>query len=485
MIKLEDILRDVKVVKIVGDFDVTVCDVTNDSRRVVPGGLFVAVRGVAVDAHRFIPAVISAGVRVVVCETLPETLVSEVTYVVVENSVIALARIASNRYGNPSAKLKLVGVTGTNGKTTIATLLYHLIKHLGHKVGLLSTVCNIVDDEETEATQTTPDHMTLNALLAQMVERGCEYAFMEVSSHACAQHRIDGLSFAGGVFTNLTRDHLDFHKTVDDYICAKKRFFDMLPSDAFALINVDDKVGRVMVQNTRAKVYTYALRSVADYHARVVESRLDGMSLEVCGKAVEVLLSGYFNAYNILAVYATAGLLGFDAERSLLSLSTLEPVNGRFQTIRSQRGVLGIVDYAHTPDALDNVLSTVRAAMPAGVSGRLITVCGCGGNRDAGKRPIMARVAARLSDVLVLTSDNPRDEDPDAILQEMLAGLSDAERHDAIVITDRARAIQVACRMAVAGDVVLVAGKGHETYQEIKGVKHHFDDREQLRHCFS
>ena len=483
---LQEILRNVDVREIYGAHEVEVADVTNDSRQVKPGGLFVAVRGVAVDAHRFIPSVIDAGARVVVCETAPEQRVEGVTYVVVEHCDIALAHIASNWYGNPSSRLKLVGVTGTNGKTTIATLLYNLVKRLGHKAGLLSTVCNIVDEQETEAKQTTPDHMTLNALLAAMVDAGCEYAFMEVSSHACAQHRIDGLTFAGGIFTNLTRDHLDFHKTVDEYIKAKKRFFDMLPQGSFALINADDKVGDVMVQNTRAAVRHYSVRSLADYKARVVESRLDGMTLLIDGREVEVLLSGHFNAYNLLAVYGTALLLGFDRDDVAVSLSSLQPVNGRFQTLRSpQTGVLGIVDYAHTPDALENVLTTIRAALPQGSAARVITVCGCGGNRDAGKRPQMAAIAARLSDQLVLTSDNPRDEDPDEILRQMLAGLTDEQQREALVITDRAQAIKTACTIARRGDVILVAGKGHETYQEINGVKHHFDDREQLRQALN
>ncbi|MBQ0068416.1 MAG: UDP-N-acetylmuramoyl-L-alanyl-D-glutamate--2,6-diaminopimelate ligase, partial [Bacteroidales bacterium] len=401
-----------------------------------------------------------------------------VSYVQVENCTIALAYIAGEWYDQPSRRLKLVGVTGTNGKTTTATLLYDLTRLMGYKAGLLSTVKNIVDTKEIPAKQTTPDHLTLNRLLHEMVEAGCEYAFMEVSSHACSQHRIDGLQFAGGIFTNLTRDHLDYHKTVDNYIAAKKSFFDSLPAQAFALVNIDDKVGEVMVQNTKASKYTYSLRTMADYKCRVLEERLDGTSLVINGKDIEVLFTGRFNAYNLLSVYGASVLLGFDPDEVAVKMSMLLPVSGRFQTIHAPQGYTAVVDYAHTPDALVNVLSTVRDVL--GNKGNIITVCGCGGNRDAGKRPIMAREAANRSDKVIFTSDNPRDEDPEEILREMIAGL-DADTNNYVKITDRREAIRTACMLAQRGDVVIVAGKGHEDYQEIKGVKHHFDDREELK----
>ncbi len=481
MKQLKEILDGLKVVKIVGPADVEISDLVCDSRLVSPGALFVAVRGVAVDAHRFIPAVTAAGAAAVLCEELPAELSPTVTYVVVEHSEIALSHVASAWFDHPSRHLRLVGVTGTNGKTTTATLLYELARALGYKAGLLSTVKNVVDRTEEPAVQTTPDHLTLNRLLARMVDAGCEYAFMEVSSHACAQHRIDGLNFAGGVFTNLTRDHMDFHKTVDAYIAAKKSFFDMLPADAFALVNADDKVGAVMVQNTAARRLTYSLRGVADYRCRVIESRLDGMSLEVDGRQVEVPFVGRFNAYNVLAVYGVARELGFGRDEVLVALSGLGAVDGRFQTIHIPNGAVAVVDYAHTPDALVNVLDTIRGVIGNEGKGSVITVCGCGGNRDTGKRPIMAREAARRSDRVILTSDNPRDEDPEDILRQMQAGLDDELAARTLTITDRRQAIRTAIALAGAGDVVLIAGKGHETYQEIKGVKHHFDDREEVQ----
>lgn len=417
-----------------------------------------------------------AGAAAIVCEELPERLESNVTYIRVANTSVALGYLASQWWGNPSRKLKLVGVTGTNGKTTTATLIYEMARLMGYKAGLLSTVCNYIDSEAVPTNQTTPDPLTLNELLHRMVVAGCSYAAMEVSSHAAHQHRIAGLEFAGGVFSNLTRDHMDYHKTVDAYLAAKKSFFDNLPASAFALTNLDDRNGEVMLQNTRARKYTYSLRQHADFMGRVVESRLDGTLMSFNGREVEVLFTGRFNAYNLTAVYGVATLLGWDAERILVDMSRLVPVAGRFQTFRSPLGVTAIVDYAHTPDALVNVLSAIRDVVGAG--GTIITVVGAGGNRDKGKRPIMAREAAVRSQRLVLTSDNPRDENPLDILADMEAGLDEQMRANTLSIADRREAIRTAVALAAPGDVVLVAGKGHEDYQEIKGVKHHFDDRE-------
>ena len=479
---LKQLLESIDVLSIVGDVDKTIVDVTCDSRTVKEGSLFVAVRGVSVDAHQFLPQVAQDGAAAVVCEQLPDAPSEHVTYVLVKDSNIALAHLASAWYDYPSSQLKLVGVTGTNGKTTIATLLYELANLMGFKAGLLSTVRNIVDKRVEPAKQTTPDHLTLNRLLHEMVQAGCEYAFMEVSSHACVQHRVDGLKFAGGIFTNLTRDHLDYHGTVDNYIKAKKMFFDSLGSDAFAVINIDDKVGPVMVQNTKAKKYTYSLLTLADFKCRMIEDRLDGTLLNINGTNVDVLFTGRFNAYNLTSVYAAALLLGWDKEQVLVKMSQLVPVAGRFQTMRSPRGYIAIVDYAHTPDALINVLDAALEVMNG--RGTLITVCGCGGNRDSGKRPIMAREAALRSGRLILTSDNPRFEDPDAILRDMEAGLPADRLSTTLTITDRRQAIKTACSLAKPGDVVLVAGKGHEDYQEVKGVKHHFDDREEIMKIF-
>ena len=483
MKKLSQLLSSIQPLQVVGDTDVDITDLINDSRQAREGVMFVALKGVAVDSHRFIPDVVAAGARAIVCEDMPATLNDQVTYIQVEKGVIALARLADEWFDHPSRCLRLVGVTGTNGKTTTATLLYEMARLMGHKAGLLSTVKNIIDTVEQDAKQTTPDHLTLNRLLYEMVQAGCEYAFMEVSSHACVQRRIEGITFAGGIFTNLTRDHMDFHKTVDNYIAAKKMFFDALPEGAFALVNADDKVGEVMLQNTRAAKYRYSLRSMADYKGRIVESRLDGTTLELNGNQVEVLFTGRFNAYNLLSVYGASLQLGFDPQEVLVKMSLLEPVAGRFQTMRSPRGYTAIVDYAHTPDALVNVLDTIREVV--GTNGHIITVCGCGGDRDRGKRPIMAREAALRSDRVVLTSDNPRTEDPDAILREMETGLPDEKRPVTLIITDRRQAIRTACQLAQSGDVVLVAGKGHEDYQEINHVKHHFDDREEIAQVYA
>ncbi|MCM1521711.1 MAG: UDP-N-acetylmuramoyl-L-alanyl-D-glutamate--2,6-diaminopimelate ligase [Muribaculaceae bacterium] len=461
--------------------ETTVTDIeglTADSREVKPGWVFVAVPGVSVDGHKFIPAAVKAGAAVVVCENIPEQREEGTVYIKVTSSAIALGLLASRWFDDPSEKIRLVGVTGTNGKTTTATLIYEMARLRGHKAGLLSTVCNYVDSTPYPTDHTTPDPITINRLLAEMVEAGCEYAAMEVSSHAAHQHRIAGLKFAGGVFTNLTRDHLDYHKTFEAYIAAKKMFFDSLPAGSFALTNADDRNGAVMLQNTAAKRYTYSLRGEADFMGRIVEQRLDGTLLSLNGKEVETMFTGRFNAYNLTAVYGAARLLGWPEDEVLRCVSQLVPVAGRFQTFRSKGGVTAIVDYAHTPDALVNVLDTIREVV--GPRGEIITVVGCGGNRDAGKRPIMAKEAAARSNRLILTSDNPRFEEPEAILADMEAGLDEEGRSKTLHITDRREAISKAIAMASDGTVVLVAGKGHEDYQEICGVKHHFDDREEV-----
>lgn len=482
MKQLSQLLKAINVVKIVGDTNRQVGDIVSDSRKAVDSSMFVAVRGVNVDSHQYIPQLSGKELAAIVCEKLPEQLDESVTYVQVENSAIALGQLASQWWDNPSTKLKLVGITGTNGKTTTATLVYEMARLMGYKAGLLSTVCNYIDSEAVPATHTTPDPLSLNALLARMVEAGCEYAVMEVSSHAAHQHRIAGLQFVGGVFSNLTRDHLDYHKTVDAYLEAKKMFFDALPSDAFALTNIDDKVGEVMLQNTKALKKRYSLRSQADFVGRVIESRLDGTLMTFNGREVEVLFTGKFNAYNLTAVYATSILLGWDAEEVMVNMSRLVPVAGRFQAFHSPKGVTAIVDYAHTPDAVVNVLTAIRDVI--GNKGNIITVVGAGGNRDKGKRPIMAREAAARSEKVILTSDNPRDEEPTDILRDMEEGLDDEARAKTLSISDRREAIRTATMLAQAGDVILIAGKGHEDYQEIKGVKYHFDDREVVTEMF-
>ena len=482
--KLEQLIAAIKPTKIIGSIDKMITDLVCDSRKVKPGSLFVAVRGVSIDAHQYIPQVVaSSGAVAVVCETIPAVRSDKATYIEVDNSAQCLALLAHEWFDRPSEKLKLVGVTGTNGKTTTATLLYEMAEYMGYKAGLLSTVRNIIHKSVYEAKQTTPDSLSLNQLLHQMVEEGCEYAFMEVSSHACVQHRIDGIKFAGGIFSNLTRDHLDYHLTVDNYIAAKKRFFDLLPADAFALVNADDKNGTVMLQNTAARRLTYSLRTVADYKTKILETRLNGTTLDINGKEVNVLFTGRFNAYNLTSVYGAAVELGLPEDEVLVKMSMLVPVAGRFQTLQSKRGYTAIVDYAHTPDALDNVLCAIRDIV--GNKGRIITVVGAGGNRDSGKRPLMAAMAAKLSDQVFLTSDNPRYEEPEAILKDMEEGLDNDMRQRTVKIADRREAIKMACRFAQAGDVVLVAGKGHEDYQEIKGVKHHFDDKEEIEAIFA
>ena len=468
--------------QVVGVDQLEIGQIVSDSRRVVPGSLFVAVRGVAVDGHQYIASAIEKGAVAIVCEEFPKELADKATFVVVKDSAYALGMLLSKSYGDPSQKLKLVGVTGTNGKTTIATVLYELFRRLGYKVGLLSTVCNYIDGEAIPTDHTTPDPITLHALIARMVEAGCTYAFMEVSSHSIDQRRISGLDFDGGIFTNLTRDHLDYHKTVENYLKAKKKFFDELPAKAFALTNLDDKSGMVMLQNTQAKKLTYSLRTVADFKGKILESHFEGTDMLINDKEVTVRFVGRFNAYNLLAVYGAAVSLGADPDEVLVALSAMHPVAGRFETIHSPEGFTAIVDYAHTPDALTNVLNSIHEVLEG--KGRIITVVGAGGNRDKGKRPLMAKEAARLSDQVILTSDNPRFEEPDAIIQDMVAGLTKADLERTLCITDRAQAIKTATMLAKQGDVILVAGKGHEDYQEVKGVKHHFDDREQLRKLF-
>ena len=480
--ELNKLFEDIKVREWIGNRNATVADITNDSRKVVKNSLFIAVRGVNIDGHNFIGQVIEAGASVVVCEEAPANRPANVLFVVVENSAIALGQVASNWYGRPSENLKLVGITGTNGKTTTVTLLHRMATQLGYKAGLLSTVRNIVGTREVEATQTTPDPLQLHRLLAEMVEIGCDYCFMEVSSHAAHQHRIAGLKFAGAIFSNLTQDHLDYHKTFADYRDAKKMFFDGLGTDAFALVNADDRNGLFMLQNCAASKHTYALQKMADFRAKVLESSFEGMQLEIDGVEVWTSFVGRFNAYNLLAVYSASVLLGFDKTEVLTVLSKLGSVDGRFQCLRSKSGKTAIVDYAHTPDAIENVLNTIKNVTDG--NHQIITVTGAGGNRDKTKRPIMAAIATELSDKVILTSDNPRNERPEDIIADMKAGVQAAYAQRVLCITDRTEAIRTACMLAQSGDVVLVAGKGHETYQEVNGVKHHFDDREVIKQIF-
>ena len=476
--KLKELLKDIRPLQMIGDDDVTITGVNIDSRRIAPGHLFVAMKGTQVDGHRFIDKALEQGATAILCEDLPEEQGSA-TYIQVASTEDCVGKVATAFYGNPSKKLKLVGVTGTNGKTTIATLLYNMFRKFGHRVGLLSTVCNYIDGEAVPASHTTPDPIELNALLAQMVEAGCEYAFMECSSHAIHQKRIGGLTFAGGIFTNLTRDHLDYHKTFENYRDAKKMFFDSLPTTAFAIINADDKNGMVMVQNTKAQVKTYSTQRAADFKAHLLECHFEGMYLEVDGREVGVQFIGKFNVSNLLAVYGAAVMLGKTPEDILLVMSTLKSVNGRLDPITSPDGWTAVIDYAHTPDALENVLNAIREVLNG--KGHIITVCGAGGNRDKGKRPLMAQEAVRQSDRVIITSDNPRFEDPQAIINDMLDGLNAQQRKKVLTIVDRKEAIRTASMMAERGDVILIAGKGHEDYQEIEGVKHHFDDHEVVR----
>ena len=481
--KLSEVLKNIKPLQTAGDMDVDINGVNIDSRRIENGHLFIAMKGTVVDGHEFIDKAIGQGARAILCEDMPEKRAEGVTYVQVASTEDAAGKAATCFYGNPSTKLTLVGVTGTNGKTTIATLLYNMFRKMGHKCGLLSTVCNYIEDKVIPTGHTTPDPIELNQLLAEMVSAGCEYAFMECSSHAIAQKRISGLTFAGGIFTNLTRDHLDYHKTFENYRDAKKAFFDGLPKTAFAITNADDKNGMVMVQNTKAAIKTYSTRSMADFKARIIECHFEGMYLDIDNHEVGVQFIGKFNVSNLLAVYSAAVMLGKKSEEILLAMSTLHSVNGRLEPVHSPEGYTAIVDYAHTPDALENVLNAIHEVLNG--KGQVITVCGAGGNRDKGKRPLMAQEAVKQSDKVIITSDNPRFEDPQTIINDMLAGLNAQQMKKVISIVDRKEAIRTACMMAQKGDVILIAGKGHEDYQEVKGVKHHFDDKEVVREIFN
>lgn len=477
--KLNTIIQGLNVDKIIGDTDIDITGVSIDSRKVTFGHLFVAMVGTKSDGHDYIDKAIANGAKVILCEHIPNHSKEGITYVLVHNTEEIVGIVATRYYKSPSKKIKLIGVTGTNGKTTIATLLYQLFRKMGHSTGLLSTVCNYINEKAIPSTHTTPDAISLNKLLGEMSEANCEYVFMEVSSHAAEQHRIGGLDFAGGIFTNLTRDHLDYHKTVDNYLKAKKSFFDGLNEEAFAITNADDKNGMVMIQNTKARKYTYSIRNMVDFKGRVLEDHFDGMLMNICGYETVVQFTGRFNASNLLAVYGTAILLGEKPEEVLRVLSTLKPISGRFETIHSPKGYTAIVDYAHTPDALNNVLSTINEVLNG--KGNVITVIGAGGNRDKGKRPLMAQESFKGSNRVILTSDNPRDEDPNEIIKDMLVGLSTEEKREVLSITDRREAIRTACILAQKGDVILVAGKGHEDYQEINGIKHHFNDKEILK----
>ena len=481
--KLSELLKNVKPIAVHGDIDIDIKGVNIDSRKIENGHLFIAMKGTQVDGHKFIDKAIALGSTAILLEDMPETLEDKVTYVQVKSTEEDAGKVATLFYGDPSKKLKLVGVTGTNGKTTIATLLYEMFREFGYKVGLLSTVCNYIDDKAIPADHTTPDPIELNRLLGDMVAEGCEYAFMECSSHAIHQRRISGLDFTGAIFTNLTRDHLDYHKTFENYRNAKKMFFDDLSKNAFAITNADDKNGMIMVQNTKATIKTYSIKRMADFRAKILECHFEGMYLEIDGKEVGVQFIGKFNVSNLLAVYGAAVMLGKKPEDILVALSTLKSVNGRLEPIQSPEGYTAIVDYAHTPDALENVLAAIHEVLDT-KGGHIITVCGAGGHRDKGKRPLMAQEAVKQSDTVILTSDNPRDEDPQAIINDMLAGLDTKQKKKVLNIVDRKEAIRTAAMMAKKGDVILVAGKGHENYQEINGVKHHFDDHEVIREIF-
>lgn len=481
--QLQEILYGVAIKELVGTTNRELTALVFDSRKVVAGSVFFAIKGTLSDGHKYISSAISDGAEVIICEHLPEDIIADVTYIQVADPSAALGIMASNFYGNPSAKIQLVGITGTNGKTTIATLLFKLFVELGYKVGLISTVQNQINDLVIPATHTTPDPLALNELLDRMVNEGCGYCFMEVSSHAVVQHRIEGITFAGGVFSNITHDHLDFHGTFDNYIKAKRGFFDSLPKGAFALTNADDKNGMVMLQNSKASKKTYALKQLADYKATVVENSFNGLHLDIDGIEVFFKLVGSFNAYNLLAAYGTALLLNQDQLTVLTTLSRLDGAEGRFEYLSSKTGVIGIVDYAHTPDAVQNVLSTVQNIRKG--TEQVITVIGCGGDRDKTKRPIMAQVACDWSDKVILTSDNPRSEDPQAIISEMEQGVSPTNKRKTLSITDRKEAIKTACHLAKPGDIIIVAGKGHEKYQEVNGVRNHFDDKEILLEQFN
>lgn len=477
--KLEKLLASIKALEVKGDLNKEISGVNIDSRLIEKDHLFFAVKGTQTDGHNYIDKAIEKGATAIVLQDMPAQLTEGVTYVRVEHVEQIVGEVATVFYDNPTQKLRLVGVTGTNGKTTIATVLYNMFRRLGHKTGLLSTVMNYIDAEAFPTSHTTPDPITLNRLLARMADAGCEYVFMEVSSHSIVQNRIGGLKFAGGIFTNITRDHLDYHKTFENYLKAKKLFFDNLPSDAFAITNIDDKNGLVMVQNTKATVKTYSIQQMADFRAKIIESHFEGMYLEINKMEVGVHFIGRFNVSNLLAVYATTILLGKAEEETLVALSDMHPVSGRFEAITAPAGFTVIVDYAHTPDALDNVLRAIHGVLEG--RGQVVTVCGAGGNRDKGKRPLMAQEAVKQSDKVILTSDNPRFEDPESIISDMISGLDPEQMKKVLTITDRRNAIKTACMIAQKGDVILVAGKGHEDYQEIAGVKYHFDDKEEVR----
>jgi UDP-N-acetylmuramoyl-L-alanyl-D-glutamate--2,6-diaminopimelate ligase len=479
---LKDILYKVSLNSVSGSTDVKINGIFFDSRLVGEGSLFVATSGTQSDGHQFIDKSIEKGAVAVICQAMPAVLKPGITYVQVLDSSMALGIIASNYYGNPSSKLKLVGVTGTNGKTTTVTLLHKLFMNMGYRTGMLSTVENKINEEIIPSTHTTPDAVSLNHFLSKMVESGCTHCFMEVSSHAVVQHRISGLHFKGGVFTNITHDHLDYHKTFDEYIKAKKGFFDALGSDAFALVNADDKRGMVMLQNTKANRNTFALKTMADFKAKIITNSFSGLEMDVDGKQVWFKLIGNFNAYNLMGVYGAAVLLGEDKDETLTQLSNLDSARGRFERIVSKSGITAIIDYAHTPDAVENVLETIKDSKQG--KEQVITVIGCGGNRDATKRPLMADIATKLSDRVILTSDNPRDEEPQAIIEQMEKGVSITNKKKTLSILDRKEAIKTACMLAKEGDIILIAGKGHEDYQEIKGVKHHFDDKETVKELF-
>ena len=479
---LSDLLYKTGIENVIGTTNLAITSICFDSRKVGAASLFVATKGTTVDGHEFIETSILKGAVAVICETLPEILNEKITYIKVKDAAFALGIVASNFYDQPSTKLKLVGITGTNGKTTTATLLFSLYRTLGKKVGLLSTVKNQINAETIPATHTTPDAVELNRLLAEMVEKGCKYCFMEVSSHAIHQHRIAGLEFDLGIFTNISHDHLDYHKTFDEYIKAKKAFFTHLSSNAIALVNNDERHGQTMVMDSKAKVYTYGLKSMADFKCRIVENTFAGMQLNIDGQEVWTQLIGSFNAYNLLVVYASAILLGEDKMQTLTSLSILNSVEGRFQYFKSVNNTIAIVDYAHTPDALKKVLETIKDIRNGNEN--VITVVGCGGNRDKEKRPVMAKIACELSTRVILTSDNPRNENPEAIINEMKMGLDPVDMKKVLVITDRREAIKTACMLANENDIIMVAGKGHEKYQEIQGIKHPFDDKETLEESF-
>ena len=481
--KLTTLTINLNIIEIAGSTCKDIKGVNIDSRKIEQDHLFIAVRGTQADGHNYIDKAIESGATAIVCEEIPETRNADITYIKVENSEQAVGSIATSFYGDPTSKMKLVGVTGTNGKTTIATVLYNTFRHMGYKVGLISTVVNYIDGKAIPTEHTTPDPITLNRLLGEMADTGCEFAFMEVCSHSVVQNRIGGLKFAGGIFTNLTRDHLDYHLTFENYLKAKKQFFDNLSENAFVITNADDKNGMVMVQNTKAKIKTYSVRSMADFRAKIIECHFEGMYLDIDGQEIGVQFIGKFNVSNLLAVYGAACMLNIDPHEMLVALSAMKPVSGRFESLRSPSGYTAIVDYAHTPDALENVLNAIHDVLDG--KGEVITVCGAGGNRDKGKRPLMAQEAVKQSDKVIITSDNPRFEEPQDIINDMLAGLNAEQMKKVISIADRREAIRTACMLAKKGDVILIAGKGHEDYQDIKGVKHHFDDKEEVAKAFA